>query len=64
MSKIGEWFIYKWLLDSIEDRIDRNQFGVLKKLCTTDALMLMIHKLFQALDAWNWIISLSIIRFF
>jgi hypothetical protein len=30
MSKIGESFIYKWLLEAIEDRIDPNLFGAIK----------------------------------
>ena len=49
MSKIGESLIYKWLLESIEDRIDPYQFGEIKNSCTTDALMFMIHIWFQAL---------------
>jgi hypothetical protein len=44
ISKIGESFIYKWLLEAIEDRIDPNKFGAIKNSCTTDALMFMIHK--------------------
>ena len=48
-SKIGESFIYKWLLESIEDRIDPYQFGAIKNSCTTDALMLMIHTCFKLL---------------
>jgi hypothetical protein len=50
MSKIWESFIYKWLLGAIEDRIDTSQFGAIQNSCTTDALMFVIHKWFQALE--------------
>ena len=63
MSKIGESFIYKWLMVSIEDRIDPYQFGAIKNSCTTDALMLMIHNWFQALDGTGSLIRICLLDF-
>ena len=63
MSKIGESFIYKWLLESIEDRIDPYQFGAIKNSCTTDALLLMIHNWFQALDGTGSLIRICLLDF-
>ena len=63
MSKIGKSFIYKWLLESIEDRIDPYQFGAIKNSCTTDALMLVIHNLFQALDGTGSLIRICLLDF-
>ena len=63
MSKIGESFIYKWLLEAIEDRIDPNQFGAIKNSCTTDALMFMIHKWFQALDGTGSLVRVCLLDF-
>ena len=63
MSKIGESFIYKWLLEAIEDRIDPNQFGAIKNSCTTDASMFMIHKWFQALDVTGSLVRVCLLDF-
>jgi hypothetical protein len=63
MSKIGESSIYKWLLEAIEDRIDPNQFGAIKNSCTTDALMFMIHKWFQALDGTVSLVRVRLLDF-
>ena len=63
MSKIEESFIYKWLLESIENRIDPYQFGAIKNSSTTDALMLMIHNWFQALDGTGSLIRICLLDF-
>ena len=63
MSKIGESFIYKWLLDSLEDGIDPKQFSVIKNSCTTDALMLMIRNWFQALDGTGSLVQACLLDF-
>ena len=63
MSKIGESFIYEWLLESIEDRIDPYQFGAIKNSCTTDALMVMTHNWFQALDGTGSLIRICLLDF-
>jgi hypothetical protein len=63
MSKIGESFIYKWLLEAIEDRIDPNQFGAIKNSSTMDASMFMIHKWFQALDGTGSLVRVCLLDF-
>ena len=63
ISKIGESFIYKWLMESIEDRIDLYQFGTIKNSCTTDALMLKIHNWFKALDGTGSLIRICLLDF-
>ena len=63
MSKIWESFIYKWLLESIEDRIDPYQFGAIKNSTTTDDLMLMIHNCFQGLEGTGSLIRICLLDF-
>ena len=50
ISKHLERFIFNWILESIEDKIDQNQFGALKGSSTTHALVNMVHEWYRATD--------------
>ena len=44
LSKCLEKYIAHWILESIEDKIDPNQFGGIRGLSTTHALVDMVHR--------------------
>ena len=43
LSKLLESFIGSWILDRIEDKLDKHQYGVLKGHSTTHALVDILH---------------------
>ena len=51
----GEYFMVKYLWSFIKEKIDSNQFGVIKGGSTTNAMISLIHKLLEASD--NGLIS-------
>jgi len=51
LSKLFESFVGKWILNIIETTIDRRQFGALKELSTTHALVNLLHSWATALDS-------------
>ena len=50
LYKICERFVTDWLLEHIKEKIDRRQFGSLKKTSTTHALLSFAHHLLYETD--------------
>jgi len=50
LAKIFESFVGSWILDSIQNKLGNDQFGVLKGRSTTHALVSMTHQWSCALD--------------
>ena len=50
LSKVLESFVSRWVLDLIDKKLDRKQFGGLLGKSTTHALIDMIHHWISALD--------------
>lgn len=50
LSKVLESFVSRWVLDLIDKKLDRKQFGGLRGKSTTHALIDMIHHWISALD--------------
>jgi len=50
VSKIFESLIGRWMLEAINDKFDRKQFGAIKGRSTNHALVDMLHKWHKALD--------------
>ena len=50
LSKLLESFVGSWILDRIEDKFDRHQYGALKGRSTTHALVDIMHHWHKAVD--------------
>ena len=50
LAKKFESFVGAWILECIEDKLDRDQFGALKRRSTSRALISMTHLWSCALD--------------
>jgi len=50
LSKLLESFVGSWILDRIEGRFDKHQYGALKGRSTTHALVDIIHHWHKAVD--------------
>ena len=51
LCKQMEEFVVKWVLDIVQDRIDPNQYGSIKKSSTTHALVDLLHQCYTSTDA-------------
>ena len=46
-----EEFVVKWVWDIVQDRVDPNQYGSIKKSSTTHALVNLLHQCYTSTDA-------------
>ena len=46
-----EEFVVKWIWDIVQDRLDPNQYGSIKKSSTTYALVDLLHQYYTSTDA-------------
>ena len=51
LCKQMEEFVVKWVWDIVQDRVDPNQYGSIKKLSTTHALVDLLHQCYTSTDA-------------
>ena len=50
LSKLLETFVGSWILDRIEDKFDKHQYGALKGRSTTHTLVDIMHHWHKAVD--------------
>ena len=66
LSKICESFVSDWLISSIKNKIDKRQFGSLKKSSTTHNLIILIslvHHLLKETDASKCAVRVFLLDF-
>ena len=63
LAKICERFIADWLMKSIIDKIDKRQYGSLKRSSTTHALLSFIHHLLSRSDEQKNVIRIFLLDF-
>ena len=51
LCKQMEEFVVKWVWDIVQDRVDPNQYGSIKKSSTTHALIDLLHQCYTSTDA-------------
>ena len=51
LCKQMEEFVVKWVWDIVQDRVDPNQYGSIKKSSTTHGLFDMLHQCYTSTDA-------------
>ena len=51
LCKQTEEFVVKWVWDIVQDIVDPNQYGTIKKLSTTHALVDLLHQCYTSTDA-------------
>ena len=51
LCKQMEEFVVKWVWDIVQDRVDPNQYGSIKKSSTTHALVDLLHQCYTSTDA-------------
>ena len=51
LCKQMEEFVVKWVLDIVQNRVDPNQYGSIKKSSTTHPLVDLLHQCYTSTDA-------------
>ena len=59
-----EEFVVKWVWDIIQDRVDPNQYGSIKKTSTTHALVDLLHQCYTSTDASKQYARILLLDFF
>ena len=62
-AKVFESIVVGWVDDIVCDRIDDNQFGGVGGTLTTDALVEMTHKWYEAIDVLNNYVRVVLLDF-
>ena len=60
LSKILESFVGGWIFTSVSDKLNKNQFGALKRRSTSHALISVLYHWQNALDSGNSVRSLFV----
>ena len=63
VAKVFESIVLGWVDDIVGDRIDDNQFGGVGGTSTTDALVEMTHKWYEATDVLNYYVRVVLLDF-
>ena len=63
VTKVFEYMVLGWVDDIVCDRIDDNQFGGVGGTSTTDALVEMTHKWYEATDVLNNYVRVVLLEF-
>ena len=63
VAKVCESIVLGWVDDIVGDRIDDNQFGVVGGTSTTDTLVEMTHKWYEATDVLNNYVRVVLLAF-
>ena len=63
VTKVFEYIVLGWVDDIVCDRIDDNQFGGVGGTSTTDALVEMTHKWYEATDVLNNYVRVVLLEF-
>ena len=63
VAKVFESIVWGWVDDIVDERIDDNQFGGVGGTSTTDALVEMTHKWYEATDVLNNYVRVVLLDF-
>ena len=58
-----EEFVVKWVWDIVQDRVDPNQCGSIKKSSTTHALVDLLHQCYTSTDASKQYVRILLLDF-